>query len=128
MRAKWLRWIRQFHTWLGVFFSPLLLLFIATGWWQTFTSEDDREKEKDMFNSIMARFSTIHTDDYFSGNGSVHHASEHFKLLVGTMSCGLMLSVILGLALAFQGTGRARWAIVALAGGIVVPAALLYLG
>ena len=127
MRAKWLRWIRLFHTWLGVFFSPLLLLFVMTGWWQTFVSYDDRKKEKDFFGSVMAHVSTIHTDDYFSTSSGDHPASEHFKLLVGCMSCGLILSIVLGLALAFQG-GRARWAIVALAGGIVIPAILLYLG
>ena len=31
------RWLRQLHRYLGVFFAPLLLLYIATGWWQTVT-------------------------------------------------------------------------------------------
>src|SRR6266481_1509729 len=30
-----IRWLRRLHTFLGVFFSPLLLLFVITGWWQT---------------------------------------------------------------------------------------------
>jgi hypothetical protein len=40
MRTKWLRWLRIVHVWMGVFFSPLLLFFVATGWWQTFTTDD----------------------------------------------------------------------------------------
>ena len=87
MPAKWFQWLRQVHTVLGVFFSPLLLLFIITGWWQTFTSDDDRQKEKDFFNTLMAKFSTIHTDDYFARPGAAPQASESFKLLVGCMAC-----------------------------------------
>ena len=126
MRGKWLQRVRLIHTWLGVFFSPLLLLFIITGWWQTFTSDDDREKEKTMFNAIMAKFSTIHTDDYFSRAGSTHQASECFKILVGCMAGALILTIILGLALACQTMTKTRWMALAFFLGVLIPAALLY--
>jgi hypothetical protein len=126
MRGKWLQQIRQIHTWLGVFFSPLLLLFIVTGWWQTFTTDDDKEKEKTMFNAIMAKFSTIHTDDYFSRSSGDHHASEYFKVLVGCMAASLILTIVLGLALACQTVNKARWMMLAFMLGILVPAVLLY--
>jgi hypothetical protein len=126
MRGKWLQRVRQIHTWLGVFFSPLLLLFIVTGWWQTFTSDEDRHKEKTTFNTVMAKFSSIHTDDYFSHAGGSHEASEYFKILVGCMAAALTLTIILGLALACQGMRKTRWMALAFILGILIPALLLY--
>jgi hypothetical protein len=123
MNSAWLRWIKQLHTWLGVFFSPLLLLFIITGWWQTFITDDT--KDKGFFNSIMVKFSTIHTDDYFTRTGGHHHASEHFKILVGCMAATLILTILLGLVLACN-TRKFRWTALAFVLGIVVPAVVLY--
>ncbi len=125
MRGKWLQRVRQLHTWLGVFFSPLLLLFIVTGWWQTFQTEDD--KNKDFFNATMAKFSTIHTDDYFSKGAGHHHASAHFKILVAAMALALILSILLGLALACQSRKKIGWTLLAFLLGILVPALILYL-
>jgi hypothetical protein len=103
-------------------------LFIITGWWQTFTTDDDKEKEKTMFNAIMARFSTIHTDDYFSRSaGAGHQASEYFKVLVGCMAAALIVTIVLGLALACQTMDKARWMVLAFGLGILVPAVLLYI-
>src|SRR5471032_303748 len=105
MRGKWLQRVRRLHTWLGVFFSPLLLLFIVTGWWQTFATDDTRDKG--FFNSTMGKFSNIHTDDYFQRTGGSHHASEHFKILVACMAVALILTIFLGLALACQNGKKA---------------------
>ena len=124
MRGKWLQRVRQVHTWLGVFFSPLLLLFIITGWWQTFVSDDD--KDKGSFNSIMGKFSNIHTDDYFERTGGGRHASGHFKILVACMAVALIFTILLGLALACQNR-KTFWRIaLAFLLGILVPAMILY--
>lgn len=124
MRGNWLQRIRQIHTWLGVFFSPLLLLFIMTGWWQTFVPEDD--KDKGFFNSVMVKFSTIHTDDYFPRHGGGHHSSEFFKILVGGMAVALILTILLGLALACQTMKKFWWTAFGFLLGILVPAIALY--
>lgn len=124
MRAKWLQRVRQIHTWLGVFFSPLLLLFIITGWWQTFVSEDDRDKG--LFNSTMGKFSSIHTDDNFPQHPGNHHASEHFKILVACMAVALIFSILLGLTLAFQSRKKFGWMALAFLLGILTPALILY--
>jgi cytochrome b len=123
MRGKWLQRGRQLHLWLGVFFSPLLLLFIITGWWQTFVSSDDAEKG--LFNSTMARFSNIHTDDYFQRNAH-SHTSGHFKILVGCMAVALIFTIVLGLLLACQ-TRKKFWSTAAaFILGILVPGVILY--
>jgi hypothetical protein len=125
MRGKWLKRIRQLHTWLGVFFSPLLLLFIITGWWQTFATDDD--KDKSAFHTFMERFSDIHTSDYFSHGAGQPHASVHFKLLVGGMAVVLIFTIVLGLALACQNVKRFWMTAGAFLLGILVPALVLYL-
>jgi hypothetical protein len=124
MRGKWLLRVRQIHTWLGVFFSPLLLLFIITGCWQTFVRDDD--KDKGFFNSTMSMFSDIHTDDYFAPHAGNPHASEYFKILVACMAVSLVLTIILGLALACQTAKKIWWIAVAFLLGILVPALALY--
>jgi hypothetical protein len=124
MRGKWLLRVRQIHTWLGVFFSPLLLLFIATGWWQTFITEDDAKKG--FFNQTMGKFSNIHTDDYFTASGGKHHSSAHFQILVACMAVSLILTILLGLTLACQNRKKLGWTLLAFLLGILVPTMILY--
>ena len=126
MRNNWIQRLRQIHLWLGVFFSPLLLLFIVTGWWQTFIPDDARDQGS--FNSFMAKFSKIHTDQYFSQTGASHHPSELFKILVACMAVALIVTILLGLALACQTLRKFWWTVLALLLGIVVPALALYFG
>ena len=52
------RWLRQLHRFLGVFFAPLLLLYIATGWWQTVTV--NRNKGLGFGKSWIERLSRSH--------------------------------------------------------------------
>ena len=123
MNGTWLRRIRTLHTWLGVFFSPLLLLFIITGWWQTFAT--DESKDHGWFNKMLSKFSSIHTDDYFAHTGGHSHGSEHFKIFVGLMAAMLIVTILLGLILAAQ-KWRLRWTALALLLGVLVPALILY--
>ena len=124
MRGKLLQRVRTIHGWLGVFFSPLLLLFVATGWWQTFVPEDDQDKG--WFNSTMSKFSNIHTDDYFDRAGH-HHASGTFKILVACMAVSLMTTIVLGLALSCQNARKTVGTALAFLLGILVPVLILYL-
>ena len=124
MRAKWFQRLREIHLFFGVFFSPLLLLFIITGWWQTFVRDEDRDRG--YFNSIMGKFSTIHTDEYFARNGASHHSSEIFKILVGAMAMALIISILIGLALACQNRKKVVLAVVSFFLGILVPVVILY--
>ncbi len=55
MNGQWLQLIRRIHLYLSVFFTPLLLLFIITGWAQTVGFQ----------TSIMKKFSEVHTGQYF---------------------------------------------------------------
>lgn len=125
MKNGWFKRVRQIHTWLGVFFSPLLLLFIATGWWQTFATDDDM-KAKTGFNGVMAKFSNIHTDDYFAHGGAPPQASKLFQIYVGCMAAMLIVTILLGLVLACQSPRKIRWLALAFFLGVLIPALMLY--
>lgn len=125
MRGKMLLFIRRAHLYLGVFFSPLLLLFIITGWWQTMASDDTKEADGGFWHELMKKFSEVHTDDHWPRAGK-HHYEFLMKWLVVGMSVALIVSIILGLVLAWQ-TTKPKWKVVlAVVLGIAVPAAVLY--
>jgi len=94
-----------------------------TGWWQTFVSDDD--KKIGFFNPIIEKFSRIHTDDYFQRNAG-NHASEHFKILVACMAVALIVTILLGVALACQTMRKSWMTALAFLLGILVPALVLY--
>ena len=121
-----IRWLRRLHTFLGVFFSPLLLLFVITGWWQTVTV--NRNKGLGFGNSWIEKLSTIHIDNYFPLVGAHNYSTDLFKALVVLMAIGLVFTTLIGVVMAFRfAKGKASLVIILVA-GILVPILLLYLG
>ena len=121
-----IRWLRRLHTFLGVFFSPLLLLFVVTGWWQTVTV--NRNKGLGFGTSWIEKLSTIHVDNYFPLAGGHSYSTDLFKALVVLMAIGLVFTTLLGLVMAFGFAKRRAWLVIILVAGILVPILLLYLG
>jgi len=125
MKIKWMLLLRRTHLYLGVFFSPLLLMFILTGWWQTVTTDEEKEREGGFFHELMKSFSSVHTDDSYP-RPNAHHHEWVMKTLVVSMCVALILSILLGLVLAWQ-TTKGKWRVVLVLGlGILVPALVLY--
>jgi len=122
-----MRWLRRIHTYLGVFFAPLLLFFILSGWYQTL--HKDRIKGPGDARSLTQIMREIHTDDvYPTHDRNVRVSPTLFVSLVVVMAVGLTTTIVLGIWLAFRSV-RNRWMIVlSLALGILVPAGLLWLG
>jgi 4-amino-4-deoxy-L-arabinose transferase-like glycosyltransferase len=126
MRGKLLLWARRAHLYLGVFFTPLLLMFIVTGWWQTMASDDEKDRVGGFLHELMKKFSNVHTDDTWSSLGKHPHVWM-MKWLVVAMCIGLIFSILLGLFLAWQ-TTKPKWRVIlAFALGIAVPAVLIYI-
>ncbi|HZC35480.1 MAG TPA: hypothetical protein VE242_07700 [Chthoniobacterales bacterium] len=121
-----IRWVRRLHTFLGVFFSPLLLLFVITGWWQTVTV--NRNKGLGFGTSWIEKLSTIHIDNYFPLAGAHNYSTDLFKALVVLMAIGLVFTTLLGLVMAFRFAKRKASLVLILVAGILVPIFLLYLG
>jgi hypothetical protein len=126
MKGKWLLWARRTHLFLGVFFSPLLLMFIITGWWQTVTTDDEKEAEGGFFHTLMQNLSNVHTDDYFPRAGAGHHSHLPFQVLVVSMCLALITTIMLGLILAWQ-LKKKTFVVIAFVLGILVPTLLLWL-
>jgi len=137
MNGQWLRLIRRIHLYISVFFAPLLLLFIITGWAQTVGE-----------TSLMKNFSEVHTGQYFPTTRTIYGANGEeltiasqigtaksgrdlmiwpTKWLVVAMCISLMVSVSLGLVLAFTMVPNRTPVWIALILGIVTPILLLAL-
>ena len=125
MRGKWLLIVRRTHLYLGVFFAPLLLLFVITGWWQTVTV--NRNKGIGANAYFMNKLSDIHIAQYYPIAGSHHFSTWMFKTLVVAMCIGLILSLVLGITLAFTMVRNRIPVWIALTLGIAVPVLLLAL-
>jgi uncharacterized membrane protein YozB (DUF420 family) len=121
-----IRWLRRLHTFLGVFFAPLLLLFVVTGWWQTVSP--NRNKGFGFGTSWIEKLSTIHVDNYFPLPGAHNYSTDLFKALVVVMAVGLIFTILLGLVMAFRFAKRKVWITLMLVAGILIPIFLLYLG
>lgn len=133
MRGKWLFWVRRFHLYLSVFFAPLLLLFVITGWAQT--------AGFDHSTALMQRLSDIHKDQYFptttatkgkvtfagliGTKNSVRNITWPTKLLVVAMCFALITSISLGLILAFTMVRNRIPVWIALILGVATPVLLL---
>ncbi|MGZ8939007.1 MAG: hypothetical protein ACXW32_07335 [Limisphaerales bacterium] len=122
-----MRLIRKLHLYLSVFFAPLLIFFIATGWYQTISGE--RNKVLGEQGTWVSKLTSIHVDQiYPSETGTGEYTTTLFKILVVTMSIALLATIILGMILAFRSTKRAWVVALCFAIGVAVPVAFLWLG
>jgi hypothetical protein len=123
-----MRLIRRIHNYLGVFFAPLLLFFVGTGWYQSFNP--DRLKSPSEAESLAQKLRVVHTDQIFPSAGEVRRPASPrpFRALVSAMAAAMIVTTGLGLVLAFR-VGRSRWpVVVALVAGLILPMLLLWAG
>lgn len=114
--------VRKLHLYLGCFFSPLLLLFIGTGWRQTMSPH------KKLTNSLPDKLSSIHLNQTFPAETGGAYSPQLFQYLVVGMCVALIFTILLGIFLAFK-TNKRKWPVcLSLILGIVVPIILLWLG
>ena len=118
--------LRRAHLYLGVFFAPLLLFFVLTGWFQTVSP--DRRKGVSDSDDWISRLNRVHVEQYYPSKAAESYGTRGFTLLVVAMSVGLIATVLLGVVLAFQ-TLASRWAVwLSLLAGVVVPMVVLWMG
>lgn len=119
------RILRRLHLYLGVFFAPLLLFFILTGWHQTVTP--DRRKGTADSDDWISRLNRVHVEQYYPSKRAEGYSTTLFTGLVVAMAIGLTATVGLGVWLAFQ-TLKASWAVwLSLVLGFLVPVLALWL-
>jgi hypothetical protein len=120
--------LRRLHLYLGCFFTPLLLFFVLTGWYQTVNP--DRLKSPGEAETMLQKFRVVHTDQIYPSDTEFKNPSSPklFQWLVIVMSLAATATVGLGVVLAFQ-TLKNKWPVwICLGLGILLPALVLWLG
>jgi len=120
------RWLRRVHLHLGVFFAPLLVFFVLTGWYQTVTP--DRRKGVADSDDWLSRMNRVHVEQYYPSKTAEGYSTRPFTALVVGMSAALVATTLLGVVLAFKTTKRQGLIWISLALGFIVPAVFLWLG
>jgi hypothetical protein len=121
-----MKFIRRLHLLLGCFFAPLLVFYVATGWYQT-VNPDRRKGAADSMDFI-SRLNRVHVEQYYPAASATGYSTYWYRCLIVLMSLALITTVVLGLVLAFRGS-RSRWPVwLSLTLGILLPVALLWLG
>ena len=118
--------LRRLHLYLGVFFAPMLLFFILTGWYQT--AYPDRRKSVFEASAIMDRLRAVHAEQTFPVASANSYSTLAFRWLIYLMSGALVITLLLGLVLAFR-TMKQKWIVwMMLVLGLLIPALCLWLG
>ena len=121
-----MRWARRFHTYLGVFFAPLLLFFVGSGWYQVV--DRDRLKDPSEAETLVQKLRVVHTDQIYPKTGARQQPSPAaFRWVTVVMSLAMMVTTLLGVVIAVRSL-KPRWVVwVVLASGLGVPVLILWL-
>ncbi len=118
--------LRRAHLFLGCFFAPLLIFYVATGWYQTL--HPDRKKDLGHADDWIGRMTSVHIDQIYPAKSANSFSPGLFRVLVVLMSIALIVTVLIGVYLALRAL-RQKWTVwAALALGVVTPILLLWLG
>ena len=97
--------IRRLHLYLGCFFTPLLLFFVLTGWYQTVNP--DRLKSPGDAETMLQKLRTVHTDQLYPSAVEFKQpylAHPNLELFVGATSPHSMKSI--GCTVCHEGSGE----------------------
>lgn len=118
--------LRRVHLYLGCFFAPLLLFYVGTGWYQTVTLR--RNKGLGEADDLASRLRSVHVDQIYPAETANAYSPVLFKVLVVAMSIALIVTLVLGVVLAFRSV-RQRWLVwLSLVLGFLMPVLFLWLG
>ena len=121
-----MRTLRRIHLYLGCFFAPLLIFYVATGWYQTVNP--DRRKGVGDSTDFVSRLNRVHVEQYYPTDSASGYSTYLFRGLVVAMAVALIITIVLGIILAFR-TIRHKWPVwLSLALGILLPIVMLWLG
>ncbi len=123
-----MKFIRRAHLFLGCFFTPLLLFFILTGWYQTVNH--NRLKHPSEAETLLQKFRVVHSDHIYPSEDEFGKPSspKFFQAFVVVMSIAATLTIVLGLVLSFK-LFRPVWPVwLCLALGVLLPMLMLWLG
>ena len=118
--------LRRIHLFLGCFFAPLLLFYVCTGWYQSVTLR--RNKGVGEADDLPSRLRSVHVDQIYPTESANAYSPWLFRVLVVMMAIALIVTIVLGVILAFRSI-RQRWLVwLSLGLGLLVPVLFLWLG
>ncbi len=118
--------LRRIHLYLGCFFAPLLTFYVVTGWYQTLNR--NRTKTEGEAGDFMSRLTSVHVDQIYPSEKVMAFSPALYRGLVVVMSASLIVTLAIGIVLAFR-LNKAKWPVwLSLVLGVVVPLVLLWLG
>lgn len=112
--------LRQIHLYLGCAFAPLLCFFAISGIWQTYFLHH-ADQNRGYNPRTLALLSTLHTGRGLKSAPPNRLSSPSMKVFIVAMAVSLLITMLLGVMMAFR-FGHGRIAMACLLGGIVVPA------
>jgi hypothetical protein len=105
--------LRSIHLYLGCIFAPMLLFFAISGIWQTLRIR----------SPLLDWLSAIHTSSRFKLGHEP--SSPVLKIFVIIMAVSFIISIILGIIMAFKFTKSRKAALYCLALGVIIPVVLI---
>jgi hypothetical protein len=115
--------LRRIHLYLGCFFAPMLVFFSISGLWQVYGLQWVNGP------NILTYLSTIHMGHnlFFKDPTKAYSfSSPYLEFFVALMAASLVISILLGVIMAFK-FGRGTLALASLAAGVLVPLILIIL-
>jgi hypothetical protein len=110
--------LRFVHLYLGCFFAPLITFFCLSGIWQELGFQDNKA------NTLIRLLSSLHTGHLSEKSKGSSLGSTYIQVFAIAMAASLVVSIILGVILAFR-YGRGPLALGSLAAGFAMPLALI---
>lgn len=144
MNARTMRQLRQLHLWMGMLFAPTILFFAFSGALQTFDFQETVNgvsppkwiaviaaiHKKQDFPKARKPRTDAPTPPAGARKPEVNrpvpaHSPWPLKIFVGFMSIGLMLSTLLGIAIAVSNRSHQRLAVMLVLLGTILPIGML---
>lgn len=119
--------LRKVHLYLSCTCAPLLLFFIVSGCWQSFMLHrrpKDNSYRPPVVVSILSR---VHTNQGLPPGSEESIRPTAFRVLVLLAAAGLILTISLGVLMAFRVTPRSWPVWMCLASGAIIPLLILLL-
>jgi len=131
--------IRRIHLFLGCFFTPLLLLYLLSGFY--FVLKPARQKDDGEAQTFLQKIWWVHTaQEYPRTTAPLDIEAENqprtltdweantqaFKLLIYIMVIGAVATMALGIVLAIRTTKDKRPVYISLALGVLLPCVILW--
>jgi len=113
--------LQTLHLYLGCIFAPLLIFFAISGLWQTLSLQGIKLGDN---SQIFTYLSSIHTGKGLKLADPSTLSSPLMRWLVIAMALSLVLTIVLGIIMAFQ-YGHKKTAAYCLIGGVIVPLLLI---